>query len=124
MSIDTGFWSSGGLQTPLGSLQKQEIKHAHATCRPMAGNGLFVPSFTRWRERETEAQRGIGGTYRKSVGQMSHECLEDGSAPSFVTTLGRHGIGAALVVEGQIGLVAHECLSGSQHSSSVAVDAQ
>ena len=39
----------------------------------MAGNGLFVPSFTRWRERETEAQRGIGETYRKSAGQMSHE---------------------------------------------------
>ena len=28
---------------PLGSLQKQEIKHAHATCRPMAPNG-HVPN--------------------------------------------------------------------------------
>ena len=90
----------------------------------MAGNGLFVPSFTRWREMETEAQGGIGETYRKSAGQMSHECLEDGSAPSLVTTLGRHLESAREKAGGQIGLVAHERPSGSKHLSSVAVNAQ
>ena len=85
---------------------------------------VFVPLATRWREMDQWHRRGIGGTYRKSAGQMSHECLEDGSAPSLVTTLGRHLESAREKAGGQIGLVAHERPSGSKHLSSVAVNAQ
>ena len=67
---------------------------------------------------------GIGETYRKSAGQMSYECLEDGSAPSLVTTLGRHLESAREKAGGQIGLVAHEHPSWPKHLSSVAMNAQ
>ena len=77
--------------------------HMTAHAMPRARPSHF---YTRWREMEREAQWGIGGTYRRSPGQMSRELVLDGSAPSLVTPRGRHVICADLEEGGQIWRVA------------------
>ena len=91
---------------PIEGLHKHTITARARTCRHMPSNGRFRPISTKWREMEKEAQWGIGGTYRRSPGQMPRELVLDGSAPSLVTPGGRHVICADLEEGGQIWRVA------------------
>ena len=58
-------------------------------------NGLHRPMPTKWRESYQWHRRAIGGTYRKSVGQMPGEGVEVASARPLVTLLARHEVCAA-----------------------------
>ena len=68
----------------------------------------------RWEGRQ---KGGIGATYRKSPGQKSEQCLQEASAPSLVTALGRQRDCALNEVGGQIGLVAQKRPSGPESGS-------
>ena len=65
-------------------------------------NGLHRPMRKKWRERYRWHRRAIGGTYQGSLGQMSEEGVEDGSAPLLVTHLPSHEICAGFESRGQI----------------------
>ena len=66
---------------------------------------------TKWRESYQWHRRAIGGTYRKSVGQMSQEYVKVASARLTVTHLPSHEICAGLKVDADFGRVA-TCLQG------------
>ena len=117
VSKDTRIWPCRGRRNPSESLHKQRITHAHATCRPIPLTDFpsrFLQDGARWEGRR---KGGIGATYRKSPGQKSEQCLQEASAPSLVTALGRQRDCALNEIGGQIGLVAQKRPSGPESGS-------